>query len=108
VAGGDRDEAVRGEDDGVTNWWGQSASGSDHEQGRGGGADEWGRRISGARARARSGPEMGRGGGCHERERGKWPRGGLETAQLGGKGFLFFFLFSKFYFYFCIPFLLKN
>jgi hypothetical protein len=30
--------------------------------------------------------------------------GGLETAQLGGKGFLFFFLFSKFYLYFCIPF----
>jgi hypothetical protein len=34
--------------------------------------------------------------------------GGLETTQLGEEGFLFFFLFSKFYFYFCIPFLLNN
>jgi hypothetical protein len=41
VAGGDRDEAVRGEDDEVTDWWGQSTSGSDRERGRGGGADEW-------------------------------------------------------------------
>jgi hypothetical protein len=37
VAGGDRCEAVHGEDDGVTDWWGQSASGSGHERGRGGG-----------------------------------------------------------------------
>jgi hypothetical protein len=95
VAGGDRDEAVRGEDDEVTDWWGQSASGSDREQGRGGGADEWGRCVSGARARALSGPKMGRGGGCHERERGKRPRGGLETAQLGGERVpLFLFLFQ--------------
>jgi hypothetical protein len=32
VAGGDR-----GEDDRVTDWWGQSASGSGRERGRGGG-----------------------------------------------------------------------
>jgi hypothetical protein len=37
VAGGDRGEAVRGEDDGVTDWRGQSASGSGRERGRGGG-----------------------------------------------------------------------
>jgi hypothetical protein len=37
VAGGDRGEAIRGEDDGVADWWGQSASGSDRERGRGGG-----------------------------------------------------------------------
>jgi hypothetical protein len=60
VVGGDRGEAVRDEDNGVTDWWGQSASGS---EGEGAGTDEWGRRVSGARARARSGPEVGRGGG---------------------------------------------
>jgi hypothetical protein len=37
VAGGDRGEAVHGEDDGVTDWWGQPASGSGRERGRGGG-----------------------------------------------------------------------
>jgi hypothetical protein len=31
VVGGDHGEAVRGEDDGVTDWWGQSASGSGRE-----------------------------------------------------------------------------
>jgi hypothetical protein len=103
VPGGDR-----GEDDEVTDWWGQSASGSDRERGRGGGADEWGRRVSGAQARARSGPEMSRGGGCRERERGKQPRGWAGNGPTRGEGFLFFFLFSKFYFYFCIPFLLNN
>jgi hypothetical protein len=101
VAGGDRDEAVCGEDDGMADWWGPPASGSGHERGRGAGTDEWGRRVRGERARARSGPKMGRGGGCRERERGRRPRRGLETAQPGGEGFLFF---SKFHFYFCIPF----
>jgi hypothetical protein len=65
VAEGDRGEAVRGEDDEVTDWWSQFASGSDRERGRGGGADEWGRHVSGARARAWSGPEMGQGGGVN-------------------------------------------
>jgi hypothetical protein len=37
VVGGDRGEAVRGEDDRVADWWGQPASGSDRERGRGGG-----------------------------------------------------------------------
>jgi hypothetical protein len=37
MAGGDRDEAVRGEDDGVADWWGQPARGSGRERGRGGG-----------------------------------------------------------------------
>jgi hypothetical protein len=63
TVGGDRDEAVRDEDDGAADRWGQSASGSGHEQGRGGRAGEWGRRVSGMRARAWSGPEVGRGGG---------------------------------------------
>ena len=49
VAGGDRGEVIRGEDDEVTDWWGQSASGSDRERWRGGKANEWGRRVSGAR-----------------------------------------------------------
>jgi hypothetical protein len=46
MVGGDRGEVVRGEDEEVTNGWGQSASGSDRERGRGGGADKWGRRVS--------------------------------------------------------------
>jgi hypothetical protein len=37
VVGGDRDEAVCGEDDGVANWWGQPGSGSGRERGEGGG-----------------------------------------------------------------------
>jgi hypothetical protein len=41
VVGGDR-----GEDEEVTDGWGQSASGSDRERGRGGGADKWGRHVS--------------------------------------------------------------
>jgi hypothetical protein len=59
-------------------------------EGEGVGTDEWGRCVRGARVRARSGPEMGRGGGCRERERGRQPRRGLETAQPGEKGFSFF------------------
>jgi hypothetical protein len=95
VAGGDRGEAVRGEDDEVTNWWGQSAGGSDRERGRGSGADEWGQRVSGARARARSGPEMGRGGGCRERERGTRPRGWARNDPArGGRVSLFLFIFQ--------------
>jgi hypothetical protein len=46
VVGGDRGEVVRGEDEDVTDGWGQSASGSDHERGRGGGANKWGQRVS--------------------------------------------------------------
>jgi hypothetical protein len=37
VAGCDRDEAVCGEDDGMSKWWGPPASGSGRERGRGGG-----------------------------------------------------------------------
>jgi hypothetical protein len=33
---------------------------------------------------------------------------GLDSAQLGGRGFLFFFLFSNFYIHFYILFLLNN
>ena len=65
-------------------------------EGEGEVVDEWGRRVSGARARARSGPEVGRGGGSRECERGKRPRRGLETAELGGeKGFSFSFYFPN-------------
>jgi hypothetical protein len=35
MAGGDRDEAVHGEDDGAADRWGQPASGSGRERGRG-------------------------------------------------------------------------
>jgi hypothetical protein len=45
-------------------------------------------------------------GGSRERERGKRPRRGLETAQLGGeKGFSFSFYFPNSISIFCIPFL---
>jgi hypothetical protein len=65
-------------------------------EGEGEATNECGRRVSGARARAWSGPEVGRGGGSRERERGKRPRRGLETAQLGGeKGFSFSFYFPN-------------
>jgi hypothetical protein len=37
VAGGDRGEAVRGEDDGAADRWGRLVRGSGHERGRGGG-----------------------------------------------------------------------
>jgi hypothetical protein len=55
------------------------------------------------RSRARSGPEVGRGG-SREREGGSGRR--LESSQPGGeKGFSpFLFLFSNFYFYFYILF----
>jgi hypothetical protein len=40
--------------------------------------------------------EWAEGGGSHERERGKRPRRGLETTQLGGeKGFSFSFYFPN-------------
>jgi hypothetical protein len=35
MAGGDRDEAVHGEDDGAADRWGQPASGSGRKRGRG-------------------------------------------------------------------------
>jgi hypothetical protein len=66
--------------------------------------------MSGEGASAVCGRELGVGRRWAEGEgvasaRGGSGRGcGLETAQLGGKGILFFFLFSKFYFYCCIPF----
>jgi hypothetical protein len=60
--------------------------------------------VSVVRGRERGvGLRWAEGGGSRERERGKQPWRGLETTQLGGRErFLFFFLFSKFYFYFCI------
>jgi hypothetical protein len=63
MAGGDRDEAVRGEDDGAANRWGQLASGSGRKRGRGKATDEWGHSASG------SDRERGQGGGAD-----KWGR----------------------------------
>jgi hypothetical protein len=96
VAGGDHGKAVRGEDDGVADRWGQPASGSGRERGQGDGAtDDWGRRVSGARARARSGLEVGRGGGSRERERGKRPRAWAGNGLARGRRVsLFLFLFQ--------------
>jgi hypothetical protein len=72
------------------------SAGAVASEGEGEAIDEWGRRVSGARARARSGPEVGRGGGGASRP-GKGESGhgrGLESAQLGGeKGFSFSFYF---------------
>ena len=68
--------------------------------------DEWGRRVSGARARARSGPEVGRAGEVASVE-GEGGRGrGLESAQLGGgKGFPFSFYFPNYIYIFASLFL---
>jgi hypothetical protein len=74
VVGGDRDKAVRGEDDGAADRWGQSASGSGRERGVG-------RRWAEGEGVAGTGGESGRG---------------LDSAQPGGgEGFLFSFLFSN-------------
>jgi hypothetical protein len=51
---------------------------------------------------------MGRKGESRARGGGERPRHGLDSAQLGGRGFLVFFLFSNFYIPFYILFLLKN
>jgi hypothetical protein len=69
-------------------------------------AGRWGRLVSerergsGAAARAReragNGPKGRRSAGV----RGRRPRHGLDPAQLGGEGFLFYFLFSNSYFHF--------
>jgi hypothetical protein len=81
----------------TTGWLTGGASlspGAVASEGEGEATDEWGRRVSGALTRPWSGPEVGRGGGSREHERGKRPRRGLETAQLGGeKGFSFSFSF---------------
>jgi hypothetical protein len=70
-------------------------------EGEGAGTDEWGRRVSGARVRARSGSEVGRrgGGGNRERERGKQPRAGFGPARREGFSFYFSFPNSIFIFY---------
>jgi hypothetical protein len=49
-AGGDHDEAVRGEDDEAADRWGQSARGAVASEGEGAGTDEWGQRVTGAGA----------------------------------------------------------
>jgi hypothetical protein len=105
VVGGDRDEAVRDEDDGVADWWGQPASGSGRE---------WGERLR----RLTSGDGVsvgavacvewaigGRRGGVASAEGRKRPRAwaGIGPAR-GRERFLLFFLFSNFYFYFYILF----
>jgi hypothetical protein len=67
----------------TTGWLTGGASlspGAVASEGEGEATDEWGRRVSGALTRPWSGPEVGRGGGSRERERGKRPRRGLETA----------------------------
>ena len=64
-------------------------------EGEGAGTDEWGRRVSGVRARARSGPEVGRGGGSRERERGKRPRVWAGNGPVRGeRDSLFLFIFQ--------------
>jgi hypothetical protein len=75
-------------------------------------AGGWGRLVN-KRERAQGGlarggrPEMGRKGESRVRGGGKRPRHGLDSVQLGGRGFLFFFLFSNFYIPFYTLFLLN-
>jgi hypothetical protein len=61
-------------------------------------------RRAGARRQAGDGPK---GGVAGARGGGKRPRHGLDSVQLGGRGFLFFFLFSNFYIPFYTLFLLN-
>jgi hypothetical protein len=82
----------------TTEWLTSGASlpaGAVASEGEGAGTDEWGRCASGARARAWSGPEVGRGGGSRERERGKRPRAwaGNDPAR-GERVSLFLFIFQ--------------
>jgi hypothetical protein len=83
------------------------SAGAVASEGEGEATNEWGRRVSGARARARSGPEVGRGGGggVASAEGGKRPRAwaGIGPAR-GRERLLLFFLFSNFYFHFYILF----
>jgi hypothetical protein len=55
-------------------------------------------------ARAEAGREWAEGGGESRAQGGEWPRHGLDSAQLGGRGFPFFFLFSNLYIHFYILF----
>jgi hypothetical protein len=103
---------VREEDDKAADRWGWSAS--ERERARGSGLQvgptrhrERGRGAGWLRARG-SRLAMGRKGGVRARGGGRRPRNGLNPAQQGGEGFLFFFLFSNSYFPFLYLFLLNN
>jgi hypothetical protein len=94
VVGGDRDEAVRDEDDGVADWWGQPASGSGREWGEGLRRLTSGDGVSVGAVACVEWARGGRRGGSRART-GESGRGrGLESAQLRGeKGFSFSFYF---------------
>jgi hypothetical protein len=86
------------------------SAGAVASEGEGEATDEWGRRVSGARARARSGSEVGRGGGgVASAEGGKrpqvWAGIGLLRGEIKASPFLFIF---QFLFPFLYPFLLNN
>jgi hypothetical protein len=110
AVGGDRDEPYAGRTTKrVTGGAGLPAGVSARERAAG----RWGQLVSerererGAGcARARSRPEMGQKGGNRGREGGRRPRHGLDSAQLGGREFLFFF--SNSYIHFLYSFLLNN
>jgi hypothetical protein len=73
VAGGDRDEAVCGEDDGMADWWARLPMGATASEGEGRGL------TSGDGALEVRGRER-------ERERGvgrRWPRGRVSRAREG-------------------------
>jgi hypothetical protein len=111
MAGGDRDEPYAGRTTKRLTSRATLPVGVIASEGEGWGeADGWGRFVSereaerGAGLRARGGrPEMGRerrmSAGAREDEAAGL---GRESAQQGGRVFLFFFLFSNSYFPFCI------
>jgi hypothetical protein len=82
--------------DGESGWRVGSARQRERERAQG--------RLARARRQAGDGPK----GGVAGARGGKRPRHGLDSAELGGRGFLFFFLFSNFYIHFYILFLLNN
>jgi hypothetical protein len=94
AVGGDRDEPYAGRTTTrLTGGAGLPAGVSVRERA----ADRWGRFVSERERERRAGwracrsrPKMGRGEGVAG-VRGERPRHGLDSAQLGGRGFLFFF-----------------
>jgi hypothetical protein len=105
VVGGDRDEAVRDEDDGVADWWGQPASGSGREWGEGLRRLTSGDGVSVGAVACVEWAIGGRRGGVASAEGRKRPRAWAGIGPTTGRErFLLFFLFSNFYFYFYILF----
>jgi hypothetical protein len=109
VVGGDRDEAVRDEDDGVADWWGQPASGSGREWGEGLRRLTSGDGVSVGAVACVEWAIGGRRGGGRERGREKAAAGvGWNRPNYGERKVSPFLFIFQFLFLFLYPFLLNN